>query len=103
MMFHLNEEQELLISEFVDLILIEKYFEAHELLEKNLWDKKSKNKLNLYFKGLINSAVAMQLYKLNRKPQSRKVFNTFLKYKIDIPMFYNLNLFIENYYLKLIS
>jgi hypothetical protein len=61
-------------------ILKKEYFEAHEILEE-AWQKirKSNNKHKLVLRGLINSAVAMELIKRGRDSYHRP-WGNFLKY-----------------------
>lgn len=85
-----------ILDKFTDMLRMGFYYDAHELLEENLWDKNSKSDLNLYYKGLINAAVAMELIKRGRINQGKKVWKTFLKYKIE--SFYEVNHRVEKQY-----
>jgi len=89
----------MILDEFIDYINLGFYFKAHELLEENLWIKNDKSKKNLYYKGLVNAAVAMELIKRGKIEQGKKVWKTYLKYKID--SFYELNFRVERAYEKL--
>jgi hypothetical protein len=88
-----------ILTEYTDYITLGFYFKAHELLEENLWDKHSKEERNLYYKGLINAAVAMELVRKGRKEQGRKVWNTYLKYKIQ--SYFEVNFKVENQWNKI--
>lgn len=88
-----------ILTEFTDYIQLGLYFRAHELLEDNLWKKGNKDPRNLYFKGLINGAVAMELIRKGRVEQGKKVWKTYLKYKID--SFYEVNHKLEKQYEKI--
>jgi len=88
-----------ILDEFTDYLKLGLYFRAHELLEDNLWIKGNKDKKNLYFKGLINAAVAMELIRKGRVPQGKKVWQTYLKYKID--SYFEINHRVEKQYAKI--
>jgi len=62
-----------------------KYFEAHEILE-SLWleMKKSDHKDKNIIRGFINAAVSMELKKRGRETPSKRVWQTYEKYKKDI-------------------
>ncbi|WP_024787863.1 MULTISPECIES: DUF309 domain-containing protein [unclassified Lebetimonas] len=66
---------------FKELIIKEKYFEAHEILEAE-WHKirKMDNDLKWALKGLINAAVAMELKKRKRDGY-KLVWKNFEKYE----------------------
>jgi len=58
------------------------FYEAHETIEE-IWFPMRFNKNNLkvkILKGLINAAVSFRLIQLDKVKQSKKPFNTFLKY-----------------------
>jgi len=88
-----------ILNEFSDYIKLGFYYKAHELLEENLWEKNNNEPRNLYYKGLINGAVAMELIKRGKIPQGKKVWKTFLKYKIE--SFWELNHTMEKQFDKL--
>jgi len=87
-----------ILDKFTDYLKLGFYFEAHELLENELWEKGNKDPKNLYYKGLINAVVAMELIKRGKKEQGKKVWKTYLKYKID--SFYEVNHRVEKQYEK---
>ena len=89
----------MILNKYTDYINLGFYFKAHELLEYNLWKKDDKSDRNLYFKGLINAAVAMELIKRGKVEQGKKVWKTYLKYKID--SFYEVNFKVERAYEKI--
>lgn len=99
--------KEIEIQNIIELFLVllrkKEFFNAHELLEDNLWDKRSKTAENLYFKGLINAAVAMELIKRNKVNQSEKVFHTFLKYKLNVEKYKKINEEVELIFKLLLS
>jgi len=86
------------LDKFTDYLKLGFYFEAHELLETELWEKGNKDPKNLYYKGLINAATAMELIKRGKKEQGKKAWKTYLKYKID--SFYEVNHRVEKQYEK---
>ena len=90
-----------ILEEFTDYIQLGFYFKAHELLEDNLWIKKNKESVNLYYKGLINGAVAMELIRKDRVLQGKKVWKTYLKYKID--SYWEINHIMEKQYEKILN
>jgi hypothetical protein len=90
-----------ILEEFTDYIQLGFYFKAHELLEERLWKKGKNNLINLYYKGLINGAVAMELIRKGRVPQGKKVWKTYIKYKID--SFYEVNHKMEKQYAKILN
>jgi hypothetical protein len=75
-----KEELRSAILEFKQLILDEKFFEAHEALEK-IWfnRRRERDNLTLTIKGFINSAVSFELYKRGRYRNSRRVFLVYKK------------------------
>jgi len=69
------------IKEYKNYILEHKFFEAHETLEE-FWfpRRKEKSKKVLIVKGFINAAVAFELKKRGRLENSKKVWQTYLKF-----------------------
>ena len=67
-------------EKFIELIINEKFFEAHEVLEE-YWQKirKTDNSYKNAYRGFINAAVAMELKKRGRN--YKKVWKTYEKYK----------------------
>ena len=67
-------------EKFIELIINEKFFEAHEVLEE-YWQKirKTDNSYKNAYRGFINAAVAMELKKRGRN--YKKVWQTYEKYK----------------------
>lgn len=90
-----------LLDEFTDYIKLGLFFRAHEILEEDLWIKKDKSPENLYVKGLINAAVAMELHRKGRREAGERVWQTYKKYKIDT--FYEINYRVEVAYEKISS
>jgi len=90
-----------ILDKFTDYLKLGFYFEAHELLETELWEKGNKDPKNLYYKGLINAAVAMELIKRGKKEQGKRVWKTYLKYKIN--SFYEVNHRVEKQYEKILK
>jgi len=66
---------------FKELIIKEKFYEAHEVLEE-YWHtiRKSDNPYKNVYRGFINAAVAMELKKRGRN-NYLKVWATYEKYK----------------------
>jgi predicted metal-dependent hydrolase len=66
---------------FKELIIQEKFFEAHEVLEE-YWQKirKSNNPYKNAYRGFINAAVAMELRKRGRNSY-KKVWENYEKYR----------------------
>jgi len=69
------------IDKFNQLVNEKSFFEAHEALEE-LWFpiRKTKDSYSLVLKGFINGAVSMELFKRDKVEQSKKVYQTYLKY-----------------------
>jgi len=69
------------IQEYKKLILENKFFEAHEVLEE-FWfpRRREKDNLTLIVKGFINAAVSLELYKRGREQNSQKIWQVFEKY-----------------------
>ena len=67
-------------EKFIELIINEKFFEAHEVLEE-YWHtiRKTNNPYKNAYRGFINAAVAMELKKRGRN--YKKVWQTYEKYK----------------------
>jgi len=88
------------IDDFLSCIKLGFYYKAHEILEESLWEKGNKEATNLYYKGLINGAVAMELIRKGRVPQGKKVWQTYLKYKIT--SYWEINHIMEKQYEKVL-
>ncbi|MEA3554093.1 MAG: DUF309 domain-containing protein [Campylobacterota bacterium] len=69
------------INKFNQLINEKSYYDAHEVLEE-LWFpiRKTKDSYSLVLKGFINGAVSMELFKRDKVEQSKRVYQTYLKY-----------------------
>jgi len=80
-----------LFQKFKLLIIEEKFFEAHEVLEE-YWHtiRKTDNPYKNVYRGFINAAVAMELKKRGRSYE--KVWKTYEKYK---PLYLQKEEFIE--------
>ncbi len=70
------------LDEFRECLREERFYDAHEALEA-LWfprrfEDDSEVKL---LKGFINAAVSFELVKKGRIPQSKKVWQSYLKYR----------------------
>jgi len=80
-----------LLKKFKLLIIKEKFYEAHEVLE-GYWHtiRKSDNPYKNVYRGFINAAVAMELKKRGR--DYKKVWRTYEKYK---PLYFQKKEFIE--------
>ena len=70
-----------LFEKFKFLIIKEKYYEAHEVLEE-YWHtiRKTDNPYKNVYRGFINAAVALELKKRGRN-NYKKVWQTYEKYK----------------------
>ncbi len=95
--------------EFMLSIEKEKFYEAHEILEE-LWfpKRKSKDPKTLVIKGFINASVALELQRLGRVENARKVWQNYLKYKTlieecDEPTFEEIAKFLDECYDKYLS
>ena len=90
------------VAEYKELILMHKFFEAHEVLEE-FWfpRRKTKSKEVLIVKGFINAAVSFELKKRGREQNSKKVWQVYLKFSQLIETsdieFQELKKFIENF------
>jgi len=87
-------------NEFKNLIIQQKYFEAHEILEE-IWHpmRKSLHPDRDIIRGFINAAVSLELKKRG-KNNYLKVWKTYEKYKNKInknPLYEDLALFLDNY------
>ena len=87
-------------EEFKKLILEEKYFEAHEVLEE-IWHplRKSLHPDRDIIRGFINAAVSLELKKRNRN-NYLKVWKTYEKHKKKIKnnqLYEDLVVFLDNY------
>ena len=85
------------LDEFRDCLREERFYDAHEALEE-LWfprrfEDDSEVKL---LKGFINAAVSFELIKKGRIPQSKKVWQNYLKYR---PLLFKVNSpYLNEYY-----
>jgi len=78
----LNSNQKIIMQNFLKEIVNSEYYKAHETVEA-IWFPVRFDKNNIkvkIFKGFINSAVSLRLVQLGKVKQSKKPFNTFLKY-----------------------
>ena len=87
-------------EEFKKLILEEKYFEAHEVLEE-IWHplRKSLHPDRDIIRGFINAAVSLELKKRGRN-NYLKVWQTYEKHKKKIKnnkLYEDLAMFLDNY------
>ena len=80
-----------LFEKFKFLIIKEKFYEAHEILEE-YWHtiRKTNNPYKNVYRGFINAAVAMELKKRGRNYE--KVWKTYEKYR---PLYLQKEEFIE--------
>ncbi|BCD59302.1 hypothetical protein NitYY0814_C0032 [Nitratiruptor sp. YY08-14] len=97
------------LQEFIDLIKKEQFYEAHEVLEE-IWfpRRKSKDADVLVLKGFINASVALELRRLGRVENAKKVWQNYLKYKVLIneckePFFERTAKFLDSCYDKYLS
>ena len=87
-------------NKFKTLIIQQKYFEAHEVLEE-IWQdmRKSLHPDRDIIRGFINAAVSLELKKRN-KNNYLKVWNTYQKHKRKIKnqsLYVELAKFLDNY------
>lgn len=70
------------ISEFVEHLEAQRFYEAHEALEEVWFPRRfeKSDEMNL-LKGFINASVSFELYKRGREEQSKKVWQNYLKYR----------------------
>jgi len=71
-----------LLEEFIECLHNEKYYDAHEALEKIWFPRRfeDNNEIRL-LKGFINASVCFELSKKARLQASEKVWQNYLKYK----------------------
>lgn len=89
------------LESFIQNLKNENFYDAHEDLEL-LWFKRrfeENNEIKL-IKGFINASVSFELYKKGKTEASKKVWQTYLKYKelihdINSPHLYMYNLIME--------
>lgn len=70
------------VQDFILALDEERFFDAHEVLEE-VWFKKrfeTSNEVKL-IKGFINAAVSFELHKRGKIKQSKKAWQTYLKYR----------------------
>jgi len=96
----MNNELKNNFEKFKNLIIQQKYYEAHEVLEE-IWHpmRKSLHPDRDIIRGFINAAVSMELKKRGRN-NYLKVWKTYEKHKIKIknnPLYENLVIFLDNY------
>jgi len=68
--------------DFMELLRQGRFYEAHEALEE-LWfpRRRERSAEALALKGFINAAVALELCRLGREANARRVWKTYLKYR----------------------
>ncbi|ABB43329.1 hypothetical protein Suden_0048 [Sulfurimonas denitrificans DSM 1251] len=89
------------LDSFIENLKNKNFYDAHEDIEL-LWFKRrfeDSDEIKL-LKGFINASVSFELYKKGKVEASKKVWQTYLKYrelihKIDSPHLYMYNLIIE--------
>jgi len=93
------------IQEYKTCLQNQQYYEAHEVLEELWFPKRFEDSAEIkLLKGLINAAVSFELRKKGRLPQSKKVWQNYLKYrqylyKVDskhLNDYYQLTRFVES-------
>ncbi|HGZ71204.1 MAG TPA: DUF309 domain-containing protein [Nitratifractor sp.] len=92
----------LAISDYKELLLQQKFYEAHEKLEEYWFPRrKEKSRGVLIVKGFINAAVAFELKKRGRQESALKVWKTYKKFSLLIESdendFIELKEFVEDY------
>lgn len=93
----------------MNLIKEEKFYDAHEVLE-DVWfpQRKEKTPQVLVLKGFINASVALELKRLRRDENAKKVWQNYLKYrplikKCNEEIFYEIEEFLDSCYDKYLS
>ncbi len=98
------------IKEFLHLLESERFYDAHEVLEEIWFPRRFEDDDEIrLLKGFINAAVSFELLKKGRKPQAKKVWLNYLKYrqllyKVHSPyynLYHKLSREIEKYQKKL--
>ncbi len=89
------------MDKFEDYVKLGFYKEAHKILLNKFWTTGNKLPHNLYYKGLLNGVAAMELIRLGRVEQGKKVWQTYLKYKI--PSYFEINHRMEKQYEKTLN
>jgi len=93
------------VDEFTKAMDEQRYFDAHEVLEKPWFVNRSKKTKEVQLlKGFINACVSFELYKRGRITASKNVWKTYLKYRQllfktgskKIKLYYDIFLKIEN-------
>lgn len=72
------------LKKFMQVVEQEDFVEAHEVLEDQWREWKNIPKMrqeSFILKGLINGATALALWRMGRKESSKKVWETYEKYK----------------------
>ena len=73
------------IQEYILCLKEERYYDAHEALEALWFPRRFEESAEVkLLKGLINAAVSFELTKRGRKPQSKKVWANYLKYRQEL-------------------
>jgi hypothetical protein len=82
-----------LLDEFMRCLDEERYYDAHEALEKIWFPRRFENDDEMkLLKGFINASVAFELVKRGRHESSKRVWDNYLKYRpllqcVDSPHF----------------
>ena len=86
MMYSKHEE---LLHEFVLCIDEQRYYDAHEALEKIWYPRRFEDDSEVkLLKGFINAAVSFELIKRDREKPSKTAWRNYLKYR---PLLYKVN------------
>ena len=85
------------IAEFKKCLDEERFYDAHEVLEKTWFPRRfEKSDELLLIKGFINASVSFELLKRGREKQSKKVWMNYLKYR---PLLFKVKSpFLNDYY-----
>ncbi|MBA1433151.1 MAG: DUF309 domain-containing protein [Epsilonproteobacteria bacterium] len=98
------------IDEFKECLCEERFYDAHEALEVLWFPRRFEQDPEIkLLKGFINAAVSFELSKKGRIPQSKKVWQSYLKYRqflfnVNSPHlneYYKLSRYIELLHAKL--
>jgi hypothetical protein len=70
------------IDKFQKCLVEKRFYDAHEALEDLWFPRRFEDNAEVkLLKGFINAAVSFELSKRGRKEQSKRVWDTYLKYK----------------------
>lgn len=84
------------IEEFTVCLNEQRFYDAHEALEEIWFPRRFEDDSEMkLLKGFINASVSFELFKKDKKTQSKKVWNNYLKYR---PLLYKVESIHTNKY-----